>query len=51
MRCVILRRFQLVNYRFFSVSQIQKVILKGPVMSEREIEDKLEELVRLSAKE
>jgi hypothetical protein len=51
MRCVILRRFQLVDYKFCAVSQIQNVILKGPVMSEAEIVDRLEELTRISAKE
>jgi hypothetical protein len=45
-RCVILNRFQLLRYKFLVIPQIQKIILKGPEMSETVIEERLDELMK-----
>ena len=51
-RCVILNRFQSgCRYDFVVVSQIQKVILRGPEMTYAMIEEKLDEQARLASKE
>ena len=51
-RCVILNRFQSgCRYDFVVVSQIQKVILRGPEMTYTMIEEKLDEQARLASKE
>jgi hypothetical protein len=49
-RCVILNRFQTLKYKFIPIPQIQKVIFRGPEMTEGTIEERLDELVRLLPK-
>lgn len=46
-RCVVLNRFQVLKYKFIVIPQIQKIILRGPELTELEIEDRLDELLRL----
>jgi hypothetical protein len=46
-RCVILNRFQMLRYKFLVIPQIQKIILKGPELTEDFIEERLDELMKL----
>jgi hypothetical protein len=50
-RCATLNYFQERVYKFTVVPQIRKVILKGAELVESAIQDKLDELVRATAKE
>jgi hypothetical protein len=43
-RCLLLKRFQTQPYKLIPIPQIQKVILKEDILSESDIEDKIEEL-------
>jgi hypothetical protein len=49
-RCVVLNRFQVLKYKFIVIPQILKIILRGPELTELEIEDRLDDLVRLLPK-
>jgi hypothetical protein len=46
-RCVVLNRFQAQRYNFLVIPQIRKVILRGAEMSREDIEDKLDDQIRL----
>jgi hypothetical protein len=46
-RCVVLNRFQAQKYNFLVIPQIGKVILRGAEMSREDIEDKLDDQIRL----
>jgi len=46
-RCIVLYRFQNQFYNFYTIPQIRKIILKGPTMSGKDIEDKIEEQARI----
>jgi hypothetical protein len=50
-KCKLLIQFQNQGYSFVPIPQIQKLILKGPDMTPAQIEEKLDEQVRLLPKD
>jgi hypothetical protein len=50
-RCLVLHRFQTRQYPYTVIPQIQKVILKGAETPVNVLQDRLDELARLSTKE
>jgi hypothetical protein len=44
MRCLVLKRFQTQRYKLIPIPQIQRALLRENVLSESEIEDKIEEI-------
>jgi son of sevenless-like protein len=48
MCCVVLHRFQTLEYRLVPMSQIQKIILRGPTMTAIAIEAKIDQLTRIA---
>jgi hypothetical protein len=50
-RCLLFKRFQMQPYRLFPIPQIQDVILRKTTLSDDEIEDKIEERLRIQIRD